>query len=240
METLTANITGKTRRQAYNGRQYLVAPLTMLVTPGVLHGSNGRLLYPSEEFINNYRAWDGVPITRGHPDEPACSKFVLENWGMGFVLNTTFSSGKLRAEGWFDEIQTNKVDSRVINALESGRPIELSTGLYIDITNEFGFLHNQTYDGVARNPRPDHLAILYDSKGACSVSDGCGVNVRNNCSKCGSRVNNDEVPLEIPKMDFSTSQLPFKPPLLQKLREARTSNRYSSDDEPLVVPSLFD
>jgi hypothetical protein len=32
------------------------------------------------------------------------------------------------------------------------------------------------YEGIARNLRPDHLAILPDDKGACSLEDGCGVN----------------------------------------------------------------
>jgi hypothetical protein len=32
------------------------------------------------------------------------------------------------------------------------------------------------YNFVARNYRPDHLAILPDQRGACSIEDGCGLN----------------------------------------------------------------
>jgi hypothetical protein len=40
--SLTANAYGKARREVVNGRDFLVAPLTLIV-PGVLHGSQGPL-----------------------------------------------------------------------------------------------------------------------------------------------------------------------------------------------------
>ena len=68
--------------------------------------------------------------------------------------------------------------------LAAGRKIELSTGLFTD--NEParpGATHNgRAYGHVARAHRPDHLAILPDRRGACSVDDGCGVN---NCDCAG-------------------------------------------------------
>jgi hypothetical protein len=81
------------------------------------------------------------------------------------------------AEGWFDIEKTKKIDPRVFNALEKGNKLELSTGLDTDnIPAAIGAAWNgRNYTHVARNYRPDHLAILPDQIGACSISDGCGV-----------------------------------------------------------------
>lgn len=65
----------------------------------------------------------------------------------------------------------------MLDALEAGRPMELSTGLFTQ--NEpapaGATFNGRPYDYVARNYRPDHLAVLPDQIGACSLADGCGV-----------------------------------------------------------------
>jgi len=55
-----------------------------------------------------------------------------------------------------------------------GGKIEVSTGYFRDLEKRSGEWHGQSYNGVARNLRPDHLAALLDSVGACSWEDGCG------------------------------------------------------------------
>jgi hypothetical protein len=52
--------------------------------------------------------------------------------------------------------------------------MELSTGLFVDLENEQGKWKDKEYCAIARNIRPDHLALLPDKKGACSVEDGAG------------------------------------------------------------------
>ena len=53
----------------------------------------------------------------------------------------------------------------------------MSTGLYVDRDETPGTCpkSGRPYDAVARNYRPDHLAILPDQRGACSNEDGCGI-----------------------------------------------------------------
>jgi hypothetical protein len=175
---------GKARRTTFNGRDYLVAPMTLIV-PGVVPGSEGPLLYPLEELARNYQAWNYMPIVVNHPlrngrhvsaREPA----ILEESGVGFVFNASLD-GRLRGEGWFDVERTRRVDARVLDRLERGEPLELSTGLYIDEeAAPQGAVWNtpggpRPYRAVARNYRPDHLAVLPDQRGACAVDDGCGV-----------------------------------------------------------------
>jgi hypothetical protein len=183
LQRLTVNFSGTTRRVKYRGVDYLVAPMT-LINPGVLNGSKGSLLYPPDEVAKNPRAWNGVPIVVYHPHhlgQPVSAKFsgVIDRQGIGVVKNAT-SRGKLQAEGWFDLAKTKQVNPGVYSRLMSHEPIELSTGLYTDNEEQSGTFNGRQYVAVARNYRPDHLAILPDQVGACSIKDGCGVLVNSN------------------------------------------------------------
>jgi hypothetical protein len=186
LETLTANLAGKPRHEDWNGRQYLVVPLTMLV-PGVLSGSKGPLLYPADEVRKSPDDWNHIPIVVYHPMKDgkpvsARSPSILSKYGVGFVFHSrTDSKGVLKGEGWLDVEATRRVDKSVLDSVQLGKPLELSTGLFVDdepapegaIFND----HRGTrkYVGIARNYKPDHLAILPSGKGACSLADGCGV-----------------------------------------------------------------
>ncbi len=179
MELVTANA-GRTRRVMSGGREYLVAPLTLIV-PGVLNGSKGALYYPPEEIARNVDAWNGMPLTLGHPsvggqNVSARRPEVVEEFGIGTVYAAKYN-GKLMAEGWFDSDLTKNKEKRVYDALVSNRPIELSTGLFTNnVPANNGANHKgRFYQHVARDYRPDHVAVLVDQQGACSLRDGCGV-----------------------------------------------------------------
>lgn len=191
MEIVVANVAGKARKATFHGRDYLVAPMTLIV-PGVLNGSQGPLYYPLEEVRKDAHAWNHIPIVVYHPmrnGKPVSARRpeILEQSGIGHLFNT-HANGKLTAEGWFDVERTRAVDPRVLTALEAGSQMELSTGLTLEqepapqgaVFNSPG--GPRPYVAIARNYRPDHLAILPDQKGACSVLDGCGVLVNHESS----------------------------------------------------------
>lgn len=171
---------GNVRQAKLNGRQYLVAPVTMIV-PGVLAGNRGPLLYPKEEIAKNIDAWNNVPLTLGHPTNEfglgvsARSPKVIEKFSLGTVYNTRLNKGKLVAEAWFDTSRIEQLAPEVLSRLNSNQPIELSTGLFTDNYRSEGKFNGRPYNAIAKNYRPDHLAILIDAKGACSLEDGCGV-----------------------------------------------------------------
>lgn len=188
MERVLVNVDGRIRREVRNGREYLVAPMTLIV-PGVLNGSKGPLYYPPDEILKDPSAWNGIPIVVYHPTHngqhiSARDPDVLERQQIGNVFRSQVvmqgppeKQGRLVAEGWFDVEATRRVDKRILERLSRGDPIELSTGLFTD--NEQARpganYRGKSYEYVARNYKPDHLAILPDQKGACSVEDGCGV-----------------------------------------------------------------
>lgn len=186
METIVANLSGVIRYVTWNGREYLVAPMTMIV-PGVLEGSEGPILYPDAVVNQDPDAWNGMPIVLNHPSAPgpdgkpipvsARTPAVLEQSGLGWVFNANVN-GKLGAEGWFDIEKCNRVDHRIIANLKAGKPLELSTGLVRmrRTAAVAGSIYNgKPYSSVANGYDPDHLAVLPDKTGACSTADGCGV-----------------------------------------------------------------
>jgi hypothetical protein len=158
-----------------------------MLVPGVLSGSKGPLLYPADEVRKSPDDWNHIPIVVYHPMKDgkpvsARSPSILSKYGVGYVFHSrTDSKGVLKGEGWLDVEATRRVDKSVLDSVQLGKPIELSTGLFVDdepapegaIFND----HRGTrkYVGIARNYKPDHLAILPSGKGACSLADGCGV-----------------------------------------------------------------
>lgn len=203
MELLKATLNGKkVRSVTHLGREFYVAPMTMIMPDAVLNGSDGAILYPEEENRKSADLWNGMPIVVYHPtaiDEngrvvpvSARDPDILEAVQVGNVYRARCpkggrDKGKLRAEGWFDKERTKQVDTRVLNALEKGLPLELSTGLFLeavpvdpDDPEKTATINGVSYKATARKYKPDHLAVLPDMTGACSIKQGCGILV-NSC-----------------------------------------------------------
>lgn len=184
MERLICNFAGKPRQVILNGAEYLVAPLTMIVE-GVLNGSDGPLYYPAEELSKNPTVWNGVWMVLNHPKKDgkyisASEEGVIDEFGLGTVQNAVFveDGAKLVAEGWFEVERVRRIRPSLLNQIRNGGKTELSTGLAAKKEKaKSGATFNGTpYTKIARDFRPDHLAILPDTTGACSLEDGCGVN----------------------------------------------------------------
>lgn len=185
METLVANINGQSRRETFNGRDYVVVPMVTIV-PGVLNGSQGALYYPPEEVSKNPGLWNHTPITLGHPLDddgvPTSARIpeVLNRVQLGYVFNDHWDGQRRVAEGWFDEQLTRQRAPKVYEQITQNKLGELSTGLKTDnylAANGSADPKGRRYTHVAKNYLPDHLAALPEARGACSVADGCGINV---------------------------------------------------------------
>lgn len=172
---LTANLSkGMVRNEQLEGRSHTVVPMVMIVE-GVLNGSNGALLYPGEELAKVPQVWNHKPVVVYHPEGgSACEPDVLNTSKVGVILNTKFEDGRLTAEAWLDDNRLGEVDDRVAAAVANQSMLELSTGLFLEREENAGVYNGKDYVAVTRNYRPDHLAILPDQIGACSVADGAG------------------------------------------------------------------
>lgn len=192
---VVSNKSERGRQETIGNEVYTVYPVIML-TVGVHSGSGGPTLYTEEELINFSQTWNGVPVTLQHPeleDQPvsANSPEIYELQVLGTVFNTHYENGKLKAEIWLKNSRIDSLVPRLRNALINGERLEVSTGLFCEEDQSSGVFNNEEYASVARNIRPDHLALLPGGVGACSWEDGCGV--RSNKDKEGKMIKTKKV-----------------------------------------------
>lgn len=169
----------KTRLDTLEGREHLVIPMVIL-TEGVHAGSQGPLFYPKDELAKTPVVWNQKPIVVYHPTLngegiSACDPAIVNTRKVGVIMNTRFEGGRLKSEAWIEKDRANAVDERIMAAVDNKEMMELSTGLFVDVENTTGKWKNEDYQGIARNFRPDHLALLPDQIGACSIADGAGL-----------------------------------------------------------------
>jgi hypothetical protein len=161
------------------GVPHIVLPATILV-----EGVHNALFYPAEELQSFVQTWNGVPIPINHPeidgvpvsanDPKIINDFVVGNFFGAFYDETDKA---IKGEAWLDTARLTKISPGTLSKIQSGKIIELSTGLFLDEDNIEGMWNGEDYYSTARNYRPDHLALLPAAVGACSIQDGCGLGV---------------------------------------------------------------
>lgn len=171
------------RREEFQGREVLVAPVVGVIEKVL----NGEFL-PGEEIEASVPFWEGVPIMLDHPrieglPVSANLRPVLEQTQLGRLFNVRFTeepTPRLLADIVLELERIEVVDradevlERLENADDGGEPIEVSTAYFRVAEFDPGRFMGEEFDIIQRELRPDHLAILLDVEGACSVDDGCG------------------------------------------------------------------
>jgi len=216
---------------------HLVAPVVMIVE-GVLAGSHGPLLHLAEEFGKYVGAWDGIPVVLNHPQKDgsnisANSPEVLDEYQVGKIFNSRIEDNKLKAEIWLEKTLAETLAPEVLEKLSQGAEMEVSVGVFTDEETIEGEFNGVQYNAIARNHRPDHLALLPTSIGACSNHDGCGI--RTNQKEDGKIMTFQEMKSLINKIGANlTGGLKDKLDSLYDLIRAQTTgskNEYSYLEE---------
>lgn len=218
------------RREEYDGKPHIVVPVTMMVE-GVHSGSHGPILHLAEELGRYPESWDGIPVTIGHPQVngvyvSANSPEVLHDWAVGRIFNTHMNEGKLQAEAWLCEDDLERVSEETLSMINNNEIVEVSVGIFSDEEDETGTWNTERYAAIARNHRPNHLALLPNEEGACSIEDGCGIRVN---KKGGTEVtkeqiivnseNQSQVLKELNRKGFSVNEMGYSE-LADKIRSA--------------------
>jgi hypothetical protein len=175
-----AHLDGQIRRERLEGHDYLVAPV-VAVREGVLNG----FYVPGEEIAAFVDAWNGRPLPVYHPRDPQTGEHVTANtperltrYNIGHFFNAHYdeSDKALKGEIWVNTHKARQVEQgqEVLRRLENNQPLDVSTAFWSQDEYRSGELHGQTYQGIRRYLRPDHLALLPNARGACSWEDGCG------------------------------------------------------------------
>jgi hypothetical protein len=182
------------RHEVHQGRKHMVVPVVMMIE-GVHNGSHGPLLHLAEDLGKFLGVWNGIPISIHHPEEngghiSANQPNIIDSQVVGRVYNTAIDGGKLKAEAWLDEEALQRVSAEAYEHLVMGRPLDVSIGVFTEEDLHSGEWNGRRYEAIARNHRPDHLALLPGGVGACSWADGCGVRTH---EKGGGALSEDEL-----------------------------------------------
>ena len=183
-----------TREETLMGRNHLVVPVVALVEM-VLQSSTSENpeLALAEEFGANPLSWNGRPIVVNHPEingekVSASLPEIVDKEKIGEIYNTTLDGKKLKLEAWIDLERAEGLGGTIyetVQRLQEGEEVvEVSTGLFSNVEEKAGRFSEEDYQGIWRNVVPDHLAILSEATGACSIEDGCGAPRANAAADC--------------------------------------------------------
>jgi hypothetical protein len=183
--TVGSSDTAQIRTETLAGREYTVVPVIALVE-GVLQGANSTEpeFAAATEFGKFPSSWDGRPVVLRHPQiqgiyVSANLPQITEDFRMGSLYNTKVEDAKLKTEAWLDNARIAELGGEFLDALTSiqaGEVMNVSVGAFIDTRTATGIFKGKQYSSRWENVIPDHLALLPDQVGACSLADGCGTN----------------------------------------------------------------
>ncbi len=168
-QTFVANVVGPWT--ITNG--LLEAPVVMMVE-GVHSGSYGPIYWPAHVLRAAAPKWAGAPVVIDHPqvDGQAVSinySPAIRASTIGTVASPCFDEAKKALKA---TVQVPANNPR-IGEIQGIR--EVSAGIFGENTSTYGTWNGESYDACAITMEPDHLALLPDTKGACSWEDGCGI-----------------------------------------------------------------
>lgn len=221
----------------HQGKKYMMVPVVMMVE-GVHHGSHGPMLHLIDELGRFPESWNGMPVVINHPEVDgvnvsANSPEIIDAQTVGRIYNTHVNGSKLAAEAWLEEERLTQLSKDVLDNLKKGIPLEVSLGMFTEDEPVEGDWNGEKYEAIARGHRPDHLALLPGSVGACSLTDGCGI--RANISKVGgSDLKTGTINLSLNKEEHKMAEEAKKcsPCVEKKTNEliAHAGTKFTEDD----------
>ncbi|OED34602.1 hypothetical protein AB832_07190 [Flavobacteriaceae bacterium (ex Bugula neritina AB1)] len=174
-------------RKIINNQEHFIIE-AIILKEGVLN----KIFYPDFIINKTAQSWNGRPIFINHPkvrDEPVSGNHpdMYDN-NVGHVFNVEFTHDKkLKCEMYLNVQKfVDTGNSKLLNMITDGEQINVSTGLRAVLDSTGGTYGSVEYEATIEDiTMADHLAILPDENGACSIADGCGTNIVNcQCEKC--------------------------------------------------------
>ena len=221
------------REETLNGIDYIVAPVVLMVE-GVHSGNRGPLLHTMEELGKIPESWNGIPVTIGHPQingepVPANSPDVYQEWAVGIIFNTVVDGSRIKAEAWLEKEKLQTNNENLFDRINNSEIIEISVGVFSEEEEVEGTWNSETYIAIARNFRPEHLALLPNQTGACSVAKGCGIRI-NSKNMVVNEKNRKAVLREVRQQGYKVDLTVFEGSLTEKVNKVR-SKLYAMDSE---------
>jgi hypothetical protein len=169
-------------------RGTLIVPVIAFVGDSVIHAVNAEHpeFVPIETISQDPSRWNSKPVMWNHPRSAdgktmSASHHTLSESNLGFIGNTCVDRGRLCCDAIIDVARATRLGaSKLLQRLRNNEIVSVSIGAHVQTTPAPpGSSHNgRRYDAIWSVLTPDHLAILPDSEGACSIADGCGTHRR--------------------------------------------------------------
>jgi hypothetical protein len=179
----------KIRNEKRDGRDVIVVPSYTLPDNIIMNG----IRYPAEEIEKGYQTLENTPAPLGHPTVDGL--FVSARSPLGLNLgyfgawnaNVERKDGRVYVEKIIDveRAKESKMGQRVLDAINEGKPIHTSTGVYLNI-RECKNSDLADYEGY--DMEFDHDAILLDEEGAATPEQGVGMLVNSAKDKQGNKI----------------------------------------------------
>jgi hypothetical protein len=148
---------------------------------------------PPDVMEDNWRLYDGTPVTHGHPtsivqslDEVAgktvntrLDRVTGDDTHPSIVEVRVIADYKLAKHTDVDGLRTTDAlveqNRDTVQRLRDGDGVDNSQGYVLQARRDAGSLEGEAYEQVAEEWIPNHIALLLDREGACTWEDGCGV-----------------------------------------------------------------
>lgn len=165
-------------RKTEDGQQYLVVPV-VAIREQVISTDLGQHFVPANVISAAAPSWNDQPLTINHPPRELAFDDML-TWisehAVGKLRYARFDPEKkqLTAEAW---IKIEAATQAIVDQIEAGETMNVSIGCLSQIAPNVGQFNGRDYQGVMQSMFPNHLALLPNDTGACSLDDGCGLAV---------------------------------------------------------------
>lgn len=163
----------KTKR---NGRDVIIVPSATLPDDIIMN----RIKYPKDVIAKAFKGLEGTPAPLNHPmvNGKLVSAKSPEGINLGWIgawnENVRRENGRVFLDKVIDVEVANRSEEgkRVLEAIEKGKPIHTSTGLFAQIAK---VANKEDHDSVIKSMEIDHDAILLDFAGAATPDQGVGI-----------------------------------------------------------------
>jgi len=164
--TINSETAPKYTRETSGGRDYIVTKMMPIEGDTVMN----QLYYPSPVVTSSFGQLDKLPAPVGHPVFNGEAVSALDPQGAApfsigaFIRNPTLNRKEVFAELAIDVDVAKQSDKgrQVLNRIQSGRRLGVSTGLNGKIDKTAGTYGGKEYNGTLTEIRFDHVALLLD------------------------------------------------------------------------------
>ena len=181
--SLTANKNMVSRQNIRKKEHIIVKGVTHMISDATMNG----IYYPESEVkaLANAIGTDRVTMPASHPvGENGEFISASDPWALtsnfigAYAFNFSMQGDKLISDVAIDPLFASTSDDgkTIMNAIENGTPIDMSTGFYLNVEEKEGVgKDGEPFEMVASNLHIDHSAFLPNEIGAKNKTEGVGL-----------------------------------------------------------------